>query len=92
LRLRQTVGLVASLIKMAGLDWPVPDWSTLCRGQARISIQIPWRRAGGPIKLLIDSTGIRFRGDGEWLARKHGPQRRRQYRKVNRRANQSQGI
>ena len=30
-------GLVASLIKMAGLDWPVPDWSTLCRRQARIS-------------------------------------------------------
>jgi len=58
--LRQTVGLIASLIKMAGLDWPVPDWSTLCRWQARISVQIPYRRAGGPINLLIDSTGIRF--------------------------------
>jgi len=47
-------GLVASLIRMAGLDWPVPDWSTLCRRQARISIQIPYRRAEGPINLLID--------------------------------------
>ena len=62
LPLRQTVGLVANLIKMAGLDWPVPDWSTLCRRQARISVQIPYRRADGPINLLIDSTGIRFRG------------------------------
>src|SRR5690606_4766865 len=82
LPLRQTVGLVASLIKMAGLDWPVPDWSALCRRQARISVQIPYKRAGGPLNLLIDSTGIRFRGDGEWLARKHGATRRREWRKV----------
>ena len=61
---------------------PVPDWSTLCRRQARISVQIPYRRAGGPINLLIDSTSIRFRGDGEWLASKHGTTRRREWRKV----------
>ena len=82
LPLRQTVGLVASLIRMAGLGWPVPDWSALCRRQARISVQIPYRRAGGSLNLLIDSTGIRFRGDGEWLARKHGATRRREWRKV----------
>ncbi len=38
LPLRQTVGLVESLIQMAGLDWPVPDYSTLCRRQARIAV------------------------------------------------------
>ena len=82
LPLRQTVGLVASLIEMAGLDWPVPDYSTLCRRQARIQVQIPYRRSGQPLNLLIDSTGIRFRGDGEWLSRKHGATRRREWRKV----------
>jgi len=82
LPLRQSVGLVASLIKMAGLDWPVPDYSTLCRRQARIAVQIPYRRSGAPLNLLIDSTGIRFRGDGEWLSRKHGATRRREWRKV----------
>lgn len=82
LPLRQTVGLVASLIEMAGLDWPVPDYSTLCRRQARIRIQIPYRCSGQPLNLLVDSTGIRFRGDGEWLARKHGVTRRREWRKV----------
>lgn len=82
LPLRQTVGLVASLIEMAGLDWPVPDYSTLCRRQARIQVQIPYRRLGQPLNLLIDSTGIRFRGDGEWLSRKHGATRRREWRKV----------
>lgn len=82
LPLRQTVGLVGSLIRMAGLDWPVPDCSTLCRRQSRIGVQVPERRSGRPLNLLVDSTGIKFRGDGEWLARKHGPSRRRQWRKV----------
>lgn len=82
LPLRQTVGLVESLVRMAGLDWPVPDYSTLCRRQARIGVQVPYRRSGKPLNLLVDSTGIKFRGDGEWLARKHGPSRRRQWRKV----------
>ena len=81
LPLRQTVGLVESLIQMAGLDWPVPDYSTLCRRQARIAVQVPYRTSGQPLNLLIDSTGIKFRGDGEWQARKHGPSRR-QWRKV----------
>lgn len=77
LPLRQTVGLVASLIDMAGLDWPVPDYSTLCRRQARLAVRIPYRRPDGPVALLVDSTGIKFRGDGEWQARKHGASRRR---------------
>ncbi len=44
LPLRQAVGLVESLIQMAGLDWPVPDYSTLCRWQARIAAGPPVRR------------------------------------------------
>jgi hypothetical protein len=54
LALRQTIGMVASLLKMAGLeDWPVPDFSTLCRRQKTVSIQIPFRRAGGDLNLLV---------------------------------------
>jgi len=82
LPLRQTVGLVESLIQMAGLDWPIPDYSTLCRRQARIAVQVPYRASGQLLNLLIDSTGIKFRGDGEWRARKHGPSRRRSWRRV----------
>ena len=82
LPLRQTAGMVASLLKLAGLDWPVPDYSTLCRRQKTLAVQIPYRRADGPLDLLVDSTGIKFLGDGEWQARKHGPQGRRQWRKV----------
>jgi hypothetical protein len=82
LPLRQTAGMVASLLRLAGLDWPVPDYSTLCRRQKTLKVQIPYRRGGGPLNLLVDSTGIKVLGDGEWQARKHGVQGRRQWREV----------
>lgn len=80
--LRQTTGMVASLLKMANLDWAVPDYTTLCRRQKTLAVQIPYRRADGPLNLLVDSTGVKFLGDGEWQARRHGVQGRRQWRKV----------
>ena len=82
LPLRQTTGMVSSILQIAGLDWPVPDFSTLSRRQKTIAVEISSRRAAGPLNLLVDSTGIKFLGDGEWLARKHGTHSRRQYRKV----------
>ena len=96
LALRQTIGMVGSLLKMAGLDWPVPDFSTLCRRQSTVTIQIPYRRSGGNLNLLVDSPGVKIRGGeqgpgpqcgrvspaNEWQVRKHGPSRRRQWRKV----------
>jgi hypothetical protein len=82
LPLRQAVGMVRAFLKLAGLDWPVPDYTTLCRRQKTLAVQIPDRRADGPLNLLVDSIGIKILGDGEWHARKHGPSRRRQSRKV----------
>ena len=66
LALRQTIGMVASLLELAGLDWPVPDYSTLCRRQKTVTIQVPFRRSDGNLNLLVDSTGVKMRGDGEW--------------------------
>ena len=63
--------MVASLMKMAGPDWAMPDFTTLCRRQKILAVQIPYRRPGGPLNLLVGSTGIKFLGDGEWQARKH---------------------
>jgi hypothetical protein len=82
LPLRQTTGFVASLLKLAGLHWPVPDFSTLCRRQKTLAVQLPYRGSGGALHLLVDSTGIKVRGEGEWHARKHGGARRRVWRKV----------
>jgi len=82
LPLRQTTGFVESLLKLAGLDWSVPDYSTLCRRQKMLAVQLPYRGSRGPLHLLIDSTGIKVRGEGEWHARKHGGAKRRVWRKV----------
>jgi hypothetical protein len=66
LPLRQTTGMVAGLLKLADLDWAVPDYTTLRRRQKTLAVQIPYLRADGPLNLLVDSTGIKFLGDGEW--------------------------
>lgn len=54
LPLRQTTGMVASLLKMADLDWAVPDYTTLCRRQQTLAVRIPYRRVDGPLNLLVD--------------------------------------
>ena len=82
LPLRQTTGMVASLLKLAGLDWAVPDCTTLCRRQKSLAVLIPYRRADGPLNLLVVSTGSKFLGDGEWQARKNRVQGTLQWRKV----------
>jgi len=72
LPLRQTTGFVESLLELAGLNWTVPNFSTLCRWQKTLSVAIPFRGSPGPLHLLIDSAGIKAEGEGEWNARKHG--------------------
>ena len=78
--LRQTEGLVGSLLELMGLDLPVPDHSTLSR-RARTLAVAP-QAASGPVHLLVDSTGVKLSGPGEWLVEKHGTQRRRAWRKL----------
>jgi len=82
LALRQTTGLVESLLRLSGLDWPAPDFSTLSRRQKTLNVNIPYRGSEGPLHLLVDSTGIKVEGEGEWNARKHGGSKRRVWRKV----------
>jgi len=80
--LRQTTGFVESLLKLVGLDWTVPDFSTLSRRQKTLAVNIPYRGSRGPLHLLVDSTGIKVEGEGEWHARKHGGTKRRVWRKI----------
>jgi len=80
--LRQTTGFVESLLSLVGMDWAVPDYSTLSRRQKTLSVNLPYRGGSGPLNLLIDSTGIKSEGEGEWNARKHGGSKRRIWRKL----------
>ena len=75
--LRQTTGFVESSLRLVGLDWTVPDFSTLSRRQKTLAVNIPYRGSQGPLHLLVDSTGIKVEGEGEWHARKHGGPKRR---------------
>jgi hypothetical protein len=59
LPLRQTTGLVASLLELAGLDWSAPDFSTLSRRQKGLSVAIPYRPSTGALHLLTDSKTAR---------------------------------
>lgn len=80
--LRQTTGFAESLSRLAGLDWAVPDYSTLSRRQKTLHVSLPYRGGTGPLNLLIDSTGIKSQGEGEGNARKHGGSKRRIWRKI----------
>src|SRR5680860_1097831 len=82
LPLRQTTGFVESLLNLIDLDGEVPDFSTLCRRQKTLSVAIPYWGSSGPLHLLVDSTGIKAEGEGEWNARKHGGAKRRLWRKI----------
>ncbi len=80
--LRQTTGFVESLLRLAGLDRAVPDFSTPSRRQKTLAVNIPCRGSRGPLHLPVDSTGIKPGDEGEWHARKHAGSRRRVWRKV----------
>ena len=81
LALRQTEGLIGSILQLLGLDLAVPDHSTLSRRAETLEVQRP-RRGREPVHLLVDSTGLRLCGPGEWLEEKHGTKRRRTWRKL----------
>src|SRR5215204_6638363 len=89
LGLRQTEGLIGSVIHLLGLDLPVPDHTTLSRRAA--TLEVPRPRSGSnadagreaaPVHLLVDSTGLKLCGPGEWLVEKHGTKTRRSWRKL----------
>ena len=65
-----------------GLGWTVLDFSTLSRRQKTLAVNIPYRGSKGPLHLLIDSTGIKVEGEGEWHALKYGGPKRRVWRKI----------
>jgi Transposase DDE domain len=81
LTLRATEGFARSLFDLMALDLPVPDYSTLCRRAATVRVTLP-KKAQGPLHLVIDSTGLKVYGEGEWKVRQHGYSKRRTWLKL----------
>src|SRR3954470_11314124 len=89
LAFRQTEGLIGSLMRLLGLALPVPDHTTLSRRAATVDVPRPRSgsnadagREAAPLHLLVDSTGLKLCGPGEWLIEKHGTKTRRSWRKL----------
>src|SRR3954462_1065965 len=83
LALRQTEGLIGSILHLLGLALAVPDHTTLCRRAGTLEGPRPRpRKEGEAVHLLVDSTGLKLCGAGEWLLEKHGTKTRRSWRKL----------
>jgi hypothetical protein len=78
---RQVEGFVRSLFKQLNIGLPVPDHSTLSKRGQSLKVPLP-KKAHGPFNLVLDSTGLKVYGEGEWKVRQHGYTKRRTWRKL----------
>ena len=79
---RQTEGMLASIMQLLGLELPVPDHTTFSRRSVNLTVAKAVRTATGPVNVVIDSTGLKVFGAGEWQREKHGGKGRRTWRKL----------
>ena len=79
---RQTEGLGRSLAKLMQVDVAIPDFTSLAGRAAKLEIALNVADRKGPIEVVVDSTGLKVFGEGEWKTRKHGASKRRTWRKL----------
>lgn len=79
---RALEGFARSLMQLMGLDLKIPDHSHLSRRAKTLKVEIPRRVSNEPLHVVIDSTGLKVYGEGEWKVRQHGYSKRRTWRKV----------
>jgi hypothetical protein len=81
---RQTEGLLRSLATLLGLDIGIPDHTTFSRRSPGLSLagSLAQAQRTGPVHVVIDATGLKVHGAGEWLAETHGERGRRSWRKL----------
>jgi hypothetical protein len=87
---RGVEGFVGSVFAMLNIHLPVPDHTTLSKRGKSFKVKLP-RNSKGPINLVLDSTGLKIYGEGEWKVRKHGYSKRRTWRKLHVGANPDNG-
>src|SRR5271167_4522455 len=82
LPLRQTEGLMASILTLMDLTISAPDHTTISGRAVKLSVIRPAAIPHGPLHVLIDSTGLQVYGAGQWLEAKHGAKSCRTWRKL----------
>jgi hypothetical protein len=78
---RATEGFVRSNFTMLGMSMSVPDHSTLSRRGKGLEVSLP-KKVRGHVDIVMDSTGLKIYGEGEWKVRTHGKSKRRTWRKL----------
>lgn len=82
LTLRQTQGFVESLMLQMRLNLPVPDYTLLSKRASLLNIDLKALKSAGSIDIVVDSTGLKIFGEGEWKIRTHGKSKRRTWKKL----------
>ncbi len=83
LPLRQTEGFLGSVLRLMSLTLPCPDHTTLSRRNATVAIRRQVDHAPeGPVDVIVDSTGLKVCGQGEWHAQKHGEKKAKRWKKL----------
>jgi len=79
---RQTIGFAQSILNLLDSDVRVPDYSLLCKRSKTITIDLPVTSSTEAKHVVLDSTGLKVYGEGEWKVRQHGYSKRRTWRKL----------
>jgi hypothetical protein len=88
---RQTEGLLRSVVILLGVNLAIPDHTTFSRRSVDLSLTTPLPQKAEPVHVVIDSTGLKVYGAGEWQREKHGERGRRTWRKLHLAVNPESG-
>lgn len=88
---RALCGFVESVFQLMSIELKVPDHTTISRRLKRLEVKLPINPTAGKRHVVIDSTGIKVYGEGEWKTRQHGVSKRRTWRKLHLAVDESTG-
>lgn len=79
---RATEGFGYSLVKLMNVDIAIPDFTSLAKRAVKLGIDIDVTKYHGKIDVVVDSTGLKVYGEGEWKVKQHGWAKHRTWRKL----------
>lgn len=86
---RQTIGFAQSILNLLQADVTVPDYTLLCKRSVDLPVDLSVSQSDDPKHVVIDSSGLKVYGEGEWKVRQHGYSKRRTWRKLHLSVNES---
>jgi hypothetical protein len=87
---RGVEGFMRSIFQLLNIALPVPDHSTLSKRGKGLPVNLP-KKPAQSLNIVMDSTGLKIYGEGEWKVRMHGISKRRTWRKLHVGANPDNG-